>query len=121
MFLNRLNSGEKVSFLELAHHASRSETFPCTGCGLCCQNIDAIEELKEFNLGNGVCKYFDVTTKSCAIYDDRPDICRVDKMFEIKYSKYFTRKVFYSKNAEVCNQLQTLHGLDKSYEINIGE
>ncbi len=34
--------------------------FPCTGCGLCCQNIATVKELKEFDLGNGVCKFFDI-------------------------------------------------------------
>ena len=95
--------------------------FPCSGCGLCCQNIGTVEELKKFDLGNGVCRYLDTTTKGCSIYEDRPDICRIDKMFEQKYREYFTRETFYSKNADVCNQLQTLHGLDESYRINIGE
>ena len=48
--------------------------FPCTGCGLCCQNITNIEELKEYDLGNGVCKYFDSISNKCKIYDDRPNI-----------------------------------------------
>ena len=33
--------------------------FPCTSCGLCCQNISTVVELKEFDLGNGVCKHLD--------------------------------------------------------------
>ena len=95
--------------------------FPCSGCGLCCQNISHIKELEDFDLGNGVCKYFDIQSKQCLIYDTRPDICRVDKMFDIQYHRYFTKEEFYVKNAEVCNQLQDIYGLDKSYRINIGE
>jgi hypothetical protein len=95
--------------------------FPCTGCGLCCQNISNIEELKAFDLGNGVCKYFDNKTNNCLIYENRPDICRVEKMFDMKYHQYFTKKEFYLKNAEVCNQLQEIANLDKSYNVKIGE
>jgi len=95
--------------------------FPCTGCGLCCQNIDTVNELKEFNLGNGICKHFDALTKRCLIYEDRPDICRVDKMYEIQYRQHFTRNVFYQENANVCNTLQNLYGIDESYRVKIEE
>lgn len=93
--------------------------FPCTGCGACCKHIENSIELKDFNLGNGTCKYLDTIDNSCKIYDKRPDICKVDKMFEIEYYKTFSRKNFYVKNAEVCNYLQDLHSIDKSYRLNI--
>ncbi len=95
--------------------------FPCTSCGLCCQNIADITELKDFNLGNGVCKHFNLINNSCNIYDNRPDICKVDKMFEIKYFKYFTKKDFYIENAKVCNELQNQYKLNDSYKVKIGE
>jgi len=95
--------------------------FPCTSCGLCCQNISTVEELNFFDLGNGVCKYFDITTKACAIYNSRPNICRIDKMFDVQYHKFFTKEEFYIENAKVCNSLQEKYGIDKSYRINIGE
>ena len=93
--------------------------FPCTSCGLCCQNISNIKELKEFDLGNGVCKYFNHIDNSCKIYQDRPDICQVDKMFDIKYHKYFTKEEFYIENAKVCNNLQDKYKMDKSFIIKI--
>lgn len=91
--------------------------FPCTGCGLCCQNISTINELKEFDLGNGTCKYFNISDNSCAIYDTRPDICRVDKMYETKYNNFFSKNEFYIENAKVCNQLQDKYKLDNSFRI----
>ncbi len=94
--------------------------FPCTSCGLCCQNIAGIGDLRDYDIGNGVCKHFNSITHSCDIYDDRPDICKIDKMFEIEYSKYFTKKEFYIENAKVCNTLQDQYKLDKSFRI-IGE
>jgi len=95
--------------------------FPCTQCGICCQNISNIPELKEFDLGNGICKYYDMEYKICKIYDIRPDICRIDKMFDLEYHKYFTRKEFYVENAKVCNKLQELANIDLSYRIKIEE
>ena len=77
--------------------------FPCTGCGLCCQNIATVKELKEFDLGNGVCKFFDMKTNSCTIYESRPDICKVDKMFDIKYANEFSKEEFYKLNAKASS------------------
>ena len=93
--------------------------FPCTGCGLCCQNISTVEELKEFDLGTGICKYFDLITNSCMIYDSRPDICKVDTMFNLKYKKYFTKEEFYIENANVCNSLQEQYEINESFRITI--
>jgi len=95
--------------------------FPCSNCGLCCQNIGGIIELQNFDLGNGVCKYFDPITHDCNIYDSRPEICSVDTMYEVKYKQYFTKEEFYMQNANVCNTLQEQYKIDKSYRIKIGE
>ncbi len=95
--------------------------FPCTSCGLCCQNISKVEELKAFDLGNGICKYFDSLSNGCKIYDTRPDICRIDEMFKTHYHQFFTKEDFYIENAKVCNTLQEQYGLDNSYKIKIGE
>jgi len=94
--------------------------FPCTACGLCCQNISKVKELKNFDLGNGICKYFDPINNSCKIYDRRPNICSIDKMFYLKYKRYFTREAFYIENAKVCNALQEKYGLDRSFRLKIG-
>jgi hypothetical protein len=91
--------------------------FPCTGCGLCCKNISTIEQLKDYDLGNGVCKF--LKDNQCSIYYTRPDICQIDKMFDIKYLKYFSREEFYEKNASICNSMQELLGLDNSYRVKL--
>ena len=84
--------------------------FPCSLCGLCCQNISDIKELELFDLGNGVCRCFDDKNNICTIYNNRPDICKIDKMFDIKYMKYFTKKEFYIENIKICNALQKNKG-----------
>lgn len=88
--------------------------FPCNSCGLCCQNISHIEELKYFDSGDGICKYFDKKNKTCNIYETRPDICRVDLMFEKEYFKYYNKKEFYELNTQVCNKLQEKFNLYKN-------
>lgn len=95
--------------------------FPCTQCGLCCQNISKIPELEEYDLGNGVCKYFNVKNNNCMIYLTRPDICRIDKMYTTKFHKEYTKKEFYLLNADACNKLQHLYQVDNKYNVIIGE
>lgn len=95
--------------------------FPCTSCGICCQNISQIKELKDFDLGDGICKYFNKEDNNCKIYETRPNICRVDVMFEIEYYKYYNKDEFYKLNAKACNMLQEKFNLDKKYKVIIGE
>ena len=94
-------------------------SYPCSGCGLCCQNISGVEQLKEFDLGNGVCKHYNIATKECSIYENRPTICKVDEMYEKVYKRDYTKLDFYKLNAEVCNRLQEINRLDSSYRIKI--
>lgn len=79
--------------------------FSCTKCGLCCKNIDLIPELKEYDSGNGVCKYL-TKENLCSIYNLRPDVCNVEKMYEIKYKYQFTREEYDCLNTEGCILLQ---------------
>lgn len=80
--------------------------FPCDLCGLCCQNIGHIQELKNFDLGNGVCMHLDLKSKECKIYNDRPLICQVDAMYQLFYSTIMTKDRFYKLNQKVCNSLK---------------
>ena len=95
--------------------------FPCNSCGLCCQNISGIKELRDFDLGNGVCKYYNFKTKNCNIYINRPDICNVEKMYKKVYFKIYSKKEFYRLDAEVCNSLQEKYCLNSSYRIKLEE
>jgi len=93
--------------------------FPCTNCGLCCQNIHHVEELKAFDLGNRTCQHFNPQNNGCNIYNTRPNICRVDTMFNLKYHKEFSQEEFYRLNAKACNNLQEAYGTDKSFRVKI--
>ena len=78
--------------------------FPCDRCGECCRHIERILQLKYFDRGDGVCKYLDGNL--CSIYKNRPDICRVDKMYEQYFYNQYTREEFYRLNVLACNALK---------------
>lgn len=81
--------------------------FKCIKCGACCKNIGYVEEAKFLDRGDGVCKYYSIENKECTIYDFRPPICRVDKMY-----KRFKDKMSYKEYLELsyssCEELREL-------------
>lgn len=93
--------------------------FPCTGCGLCCQRISGVEALRDYDLGNGTCKYFSQAENNCTIYDSRPLECRVDEMYDKVYSSQYSRIEFYKMNAQICNAMQEEAKVDEEYRVLI--
>lgn len=81
--------------------------FECNKCGLCCRNIDKIPQLRDFHNGNGICIY--LHDNICSIYDNRPDICSVDRMYEMYFKNQYTRAEFYHLNKMVCEQIKNLN------------
>ena len=81
------------------------EKFKCDCCGLCCRHIDRSPLLKNFDRGDGVCKFLS-EKNLCKIYKNRPDFCNV----EVGYKKYFSEKwsweEFLKKNYESCEELK---------------
>lgn len=80
--------------------------FVCTKCGLCCRNIDKIPELKEYHKGDGVCVHL-LKNNLCDIYSSRPDICNVEKMYEISYKSLMSKTEYEEMNAAGCRALQS--------------
>lgn len=95
--------------------------FACTKCGLCCQNIAHIKELRDFDRGDGVCKHLNLKTKECEIYAARPEICRVELMFEKYFYEKYSKKEFYALNAKACNLMQENAGLGEEFRVVIKE
>ncbi len=79
--------------------------FICTKCGLCCKNIDKIEELEEFDDGTGRCIYLS-DDNLCMIYDRRPDICNVEKMYEKCFKNVMSIEEYEELNYKGCEELQ---------------
>lgn len=82
--------------------------FECSQCGECCKHINLIPQLVDFDNGFGVCVY--LKDNKCTIYEKRPEICRVDVMYEKYYADQFNREEFYRLNEKVCGYLKGLKG-----------
>jgi len=83
-----------------------SQSFPCARCGLCCQNVHLAAETRFLDRGDGACQHYDADTKGCAIYNERPDICRVDRYYTTHYAQQYSWDDFVALNLEVCATLQ---------------
>ncbi|WP_104711452.1 YkgJ family cysteine cluster protein [Helicobacter felis] len=88
--------------------------FPCTICGACCRNIGGVKELASFDLGNGVCRHLDPQTQRCLIYENRPQICRIDAMYEKVFYKHYSLEEFYALNLKACQILQEKEGVEEA-------
>ena len=77
------------------------------------------------NKETGACIHLDTQTRQCAIYDTRPDICKVHKMYEINSGSIdgvkFTRKEYYKLNTLACHTMIDHEGMDAKWKIDIGE
>ena len=82
------------------------KTFNCIdGCGECCRYINKVEGLKHLQNGDGVCIY--LKDNKCTIYNNRPDLCNFNKLFEmnknkITFEEYDRLSVYY------CNYFQSI-------------
>lgn len=80
-------------------------SFTCDKCGLCCKQVGRFPFMKEYDRGDGTCKYL-TEENTCAIYADRPQICNTDLMYERVYSRFMTRDEFDNMNTSVCRTLK---------------
>ena len=78
--------------------------FPCSRCGECCRHIDRVPQLKMYDNGEGCCVF--LNGNECTIYETRPEVCRVDTMYEKYYAHQYSREEFWALNEQVCHILQ---------------
>ena len=92
--------------------------FLCSQCGACC--IIAGKSGFMPSREDGACIHL-LEDNSCGIYDTRPDICKVDKMFEIKSKEdpELTLKKHYKLNTKACHDLIDILDIDKKYKIKL--
>lgn len=91
-------------------------SFPCTGCGLCCQQLAEVSALGHLDRGDGTCVHFS-TASGCTVYETRPLACRIDEGFRVFASDQMTLDDFYHLNADVCNQLQEAAGMSPTFRV----
>lgn len=80
--------------------------FPCTQCGLCCQQVHQAQETRFLDRGDGICRHYDKNLRQCTIYDERPEICRVDRQYILHYSRNMSWNDFIEVNINICYKLQ---------------
>lgn len=79
--------------------------FPCTQCGQCCRHVHLSAQTHHLDSGNGICVHLDRHTNLCEIYDERPDFCRVEVMYQKHYQYQISWSAFVKANLEVCEKL----------------
>ena len=84
------------------------QPFPCTRCGSCCQYVHLSDETRFLDRGDGTCRHYDASSRSCAVYSERPLICRVDRMYALRYADQYTWEDFVALNLRVCANLDLL-------------
>ena len=77
--------------------------FDCTKCGACCRHIATI--LPDYDTGDGICRYL-TKDNLCRIYDNRPFICNVDKIYNDLFKGRIDQEEFYKITDEACKILQ---------------
>jgi Fe-S-cluster containining protein len=80
--------------------------FPCVKCGLCCRLIQSIPDLADYDSGGGICRY--LAGNLCAIYENRPQICNVDEMYNVHFKADMSWKKFVKQNLESCEKIAML-------------
>lgn len=87
--------------------ADSPHDFPCNQCGECCKRVHLLAETASLDRGDGTCRHFDNDLKRCRIYEQRPDICRVDRQYELHYRSVMTWETFVELNQSACKSLQS--------------
>lgn len=82
------------------------QVFACQQCGLCCHHVHLSQETRFLDRGDGICKYYEIASKLCSIYPDRPDICRVGLQYELRFAKLYSWDEYVALNLRVCASLQ---------------
>ncbi len=79
--------------------------FECDKCGICCQHIDLIPQLKDYDSGNGRCIHL-LSSNLCEIYSNRPEVCNIEKMYELFYRDIISKDEYIQKNKLGCRKLK---------------
>tara|TARA_R110001583_G_scaffold20948_7_gene79939 strand:- start:377 stop:733 length:357 start_codon:yes stop_codon:yes gene_type:complete len=108
----------------------QEKLFNCTACGACCAHVretlktlTLVDEDKDFDFkikDDGSCGHLVPIVRSdgvpglgCAVYGDRPVICRLER----NVPAHMTTDEYFAVTATVCNHLQAVHGVPDSYRV----
>ncbi|MDI3183088.1 MULTISPECIES: YkgJ family cysteine cluster protein [Pseudomonas] len=88
--------------------------FACSRCLECCRRVHLLPDTAAMDRGDGVCQHLDELNALCRIYDERPDICRIDRQYVLHYQQAMTWESFVRMNEAGCKQLQVLASSETS-------
>ena len=77
--------------------------FPCRKCGLCCKMLQDIPILSDYDIGNGTCRY--LKNNLCSIYENRPILCNVERMYSNYFKDSISEKDYIKININACSQI----------------
>ena len=80
--------------------------FPCNSCGQCCKRIANSEHLSQFDRGDGICKFLNISSNLCTIYDERPIFCRIEDYYEKYLKQKMSWEQFTQMNVDICVKFQ---------------
>lgn len=89
--------------------------FPCTCCGACCRRVGFVSQEILDSAGleakeDGSCTH--LVNNQCSIYEERPEICRVDWN-----PLGLSQEANYKLTASVCNLWMDQDGVDPSLRV----
>lgn len=113
---------------------SKDNSYACTSCGLCCTEVGKVlEDVKNKDGSNSFIKVFqDFPYKAdengaceklgedglCTVYENRPLVCSIPKMFQKFWKKTQTRKQHYLSEAKICNSKIKKAGLPDKFLVD---
>ncbi|WP_415900554.1 YkgJ family cysteine cluster protein [Neptuniibacter sp. QD48_11] len=83
-----------------------SKHFPCDKCGACCKQVNLSKATSSLDRGDGTCRHLDTTTNLCAIFNERPNICRVAWQYKNNYADLCSWIEFVNLNIDACKELK---------------
>lgn len=89
---------------------SKDERFKCDKCGLCCRCLANNPNIKgtvleKWDRGDGVCRHL-TKDNLCDIYDSRPDICNVDRLYHQLYKDSMTLDEYHEMQRNACEVIK---------------
>lgn len=94
-----------------------ASSFPCASCGACCRRMKPVIDAGipfPFKVDEtGKCEKLGLDNK-CTVYENRPDICNIDKMIEIHG---IDKDKAYIDTINVCNTWMEEDGLKTFIKI----
>lgn len=92
-------------------------SFPCSQCGACCRRVGNFKGFPEPVKKDGSCSHLK-EDNSCAIYGNRPLICRVSEGHKV-FFPHLTEQEYLEENIKACNRMIEEDGLDLKYTLHL--